>query len=430
MRSLAVVRTAVDRSLCDQAKAIYSRPMSERTQVAIIGAGPAGLLLGQLLHRQGIEAVVIEARSRSYVEARIRAGVLEQGTMDVLREAGVGERMDREGLRHGGIYLCFDHALHHIPMSELTNGRAVMIYGQTEVVKDLIAARLAVGAPLWFECDDVSIDGLEQDEPVVRYTRQGSEIVLRCDFVAGCDGFHGICRSAIPQDVLSVWGREYPYAWLGILADVAPSTDELIYAYSDRGFALHSMRSPTLSRLYVQVDPDDDIANWPDERIWAELHARLASDGWDLNEGAVLEKGITPMRSFVAAPMRYRSLLLAGDAAHIVPPTGAKGLNLAVADVTVLAHALTDHLQQGSDTALEEYSDRCLGRVWRAQHFSWWMTTMLHSDPHDDAYGAKLQRSQLEYVTRSTAAATSLAENYVGLSLERTAPVTSSIANG
>jgi p-hydroxybenzoate 3-monooxygenase len=402
---------------------MLGRVISERTQVAIIGAGPAGLLLGQLLHLQGIDAVIVEARSREYVEARIRAGVLEQGTMEVLREAGVGERMDREGLLHGGIYLCFDHALHHIPMSELTGGRAVMIYGQTEVVKDLIAARIEAGAPLLFECEDVSINGLDDDEPVVRYTHAGDEHELRCDIVAGCDGFHGVCRSAIPDDELSVWGRDYPYAWLGILADVAPSTDELIYAYSDRGFALHSMRSPTRSRLYVQVDPDEDIANWPDDRIWSELHQRLASEGWELNEGPVLEKSITPMRSFVAAPMRYRSLLLAGDAAHIVPPTGAKGLNLAVADVTVLAEALVAHLSHGSDAGLDEYSDRCLARVWRAQHFSWYMTTMLHLDSTDDEYGRQLQRSQLRYVTGSTAAATSLAENYVGLTLAQTAPI-------
>jgi p-hydroxybenzoate 3-monooxygenase len=403
--------------------------MSERTQVAIIGAGPAGLLLGQLLHLQGIDAVILEARSREYVEARIRAGVLEQGTMEVLREAGVGERMDREGLLHGGIYLCFDHALHHIPMSELTGGRAVMIYGQTEVVKDLIAARLEAGAPLRFECSDVSLSGIDEDEPVVRYTHEGDEYELRCEIVAGCDGFHGVCRGTIPEDELQVWGRDYPYAWLGILADVAPSTDELIYAYSDRGFALHSMRSPTRSRLYVQVDPDEDIENWPDDRIWSELHQRLASEGWELNEGPVLEKSITPMRSFVAAPMRYRSLLLAGDAAHIVPPTGAKGLNLAVADVTVLAEAVVAHLSHGSDSGLDEYSDRCLTRVWRAQHFSWYMTTMLHLDSTDDEYGRQLQRSQLRYVTGSTAAATSLAENYVGLTLAQTAPI-GSVADG
>jgi p-hydroxybenzoate 3-monooxygenase len=399
--------------------------MAQRTQVAIIGAGPAGLLLGQLLHREGIEAVILEARSRAYVEARIRAGVLEQGTMEVLREVGVGERMDREGLLHGGIYLCFDNTLHHIAMSELTSGRSVMIYGQTEVVKDLIAARLDAGEPLLFECQDVAVDGLEEDQPVVRYTHDGAAHELRCDIVAGCDGFHGICRPTIPADRLSIWQREYPYAWLGILADVAPSTDELIYAYSDRGFALHSMRSRTRSRLYVQVDPHEEIANWPDDRIWEELHARLASEGWSLTEGPVLEKSITPMRSFVAAPMRYRTLLLAGDAAHIVPPTGAKGLNLAVADVTVLAHALVEHLRDGSDAGLDEYSDRCLARVWRAQHFSWWMTTMLHDDPTGDDYGRRLQRSQLDYVTSSAAAATSLAENYVGLPLSQTLPARS-----
>ena len=307
--------------------------------MAIIGAGPAGLLLGQLLHRQGIEAVILEARDRDYVEARIRAGVLEQGTIDVLREAGVGERMDREGLRHGGIYLCFDDSLHHIPMSELTDGRAVMIYGQTEVVKDLIAARLADGRPAAVRVRATS------RSTASRPTSRSSTTPTRAPTTScaatsspAATAFTASAAAPIPEDVLQIWGREYPYAWLGILADVAPSTDELIYAASDRGFALHSMRSPTRSRLYVQVDPDEDIANWPDDRIWSELHQRLASPGWELTEGPVLEKSITPMRSFVAAPMRYRSLVLAGDAAHIVPPTGAKGLNLAVADVTVLAH--------------------------------------------------------------------------------------------
>ena len=389
--------------------------------MAIIGAGPAGLLLGRLLERQGIDTVIIEARSRAYAEARIRAGVLEQGTVDILRQAGVGERLDRDGLRHGGIYLRFDDTLHHIPMDELTGGRAVTIYGQTEVVKDLIAARVQTGAPLLWECADVSVDGLDDAEPIVRFTHDGTTRELRCDIVAGCDGFHGICRSAIPG--LRVWQREYPFAWLGILADVAPSTDELIYAHSERGFALHSMRSPHVSRLYIQVDPAEDIADWPDDRIWSELHARLASPGWSLTEGPVTDKSITPMRSFVAAPMRHRSLLLAGDAAHIVPPTGAKGLNLAVADVIVLAEAIGDRLQRGSDAGLDSYSDRCLARVWRAQHFSWWMTTMLHTDPAHDPYGVELQLSQLRYVAGSTAAAASLAENYVGLSLAETAGV-------
>ena len=393
----------------------------ERTQVAIVGAGPAGLLLGQLLHRQGIDAVIVEARSRAYVEARIRAGVLEQGTIEVLREAGVGERMDREGLPHGGIYINYEGLRHHIPMSELTGGRGVMIYGQTEVVKDLIAARLKDDAPLLFDCSEVAADGITSDEPVVRYTHDGQEHELSCDLIAGCDGFHGVCRTAIPNDFLTTWGREYPFAWLGILADVPPSTDELIYAQHERGFALHSMRSPTVSRLYIQVDPAEKIEDWSDERIWSELHTRLASEGWELTEGPVTEKSITPMRSFVASPMRYRRLLLAGDAAHIVPPTGAKGLNLAVADVTVLAEALTEHFRHVSDAALDEYSDRCTARVWRAQHFSWWMTTMLHQDPGADAYARELQRSQLRYTCASEAAMTSLAENYVGLRLQETA---------
>jgi p-hydroxybenzoate 3-monooxygenase len=390
-----------------------------RTQVAIIGAGPAGLLLGHLLHRHGVETVILEARSREYCEARIRAGVLEQGTRDVLREAGLGERMEREGLVHGGIYLRFDGRSHHIPMSELTNGRAVTIYGQTEVVKDLIAARLETGHPLFFECDEVSVQGLDTDAPLIRFVHDGHEQEVRCEIVAGCDGFHGVCRPTIPTGVLRAWEREYPFAWLGILADVAPSTDELIYAAHERGFALHSLRTPSISRLYLQVNPDDDVADWPDARVWAELQIRLATDGWTLDEGPVLEKLITPMRSFVAAPMRYRSLFLAGDAAHIVPPTGAKGLNLAVADVTVLAQALVARFADGSDAGLEEYSDRCLRRVWRAQHFSWWMTTMLHTDPADDAYGLELRHSQLDYVCTSAAAATTLAENYVGLPLER-----------
>jgi p-hydroxybenzoate 3-monooxygenase len=317
-------------------------PSHERTQVAIIGAGPAGLLLGHLLHRHGIEAVVLESRSRAYCEARIRAGVLEQGTRDVLLEAGLGERMRREGLLHGGIYLRFGGRSHHIPMTELTHGRAVTIYGQTEVVKDLIAARIDARAPLRFECTDVRVEGLEGDQPIVSYHHNGREHELRCEMIAGCDGFHGVCRPAIPASVLREWERVYPYAWLGILAAVAPSTDELIYAAHERGFALHSMRSPQLSRLYLQVDPDDDVINWPDRRVWEELQTRFAADSWELQEGPVLEKSITPMRSFVAAPMRYGSLLLAGDAAHIVPPTGAKGLNLAVADVTVLAAALAD----------------------------------------------------------------------------------------
>ncbi len=382
-----------------------------------MGAGPAGLLLGQLLHRHGIECVIVEARGREYCEARIRAGVLEQGTRDLLVEAGVGERMEREGLVHGGIYLRFDGQSHHIPIDELTGGRAVTIYGQTEVVKDLIAARLAIDAPLHFDCTDVELDGLASSEPRVRYRHGGDDHELRAEIIAGCDGFHGVCRQAIPAGVLKVWERTYAYAWLGILANVTPSTDELIYARHNQGFALHSMRSPSVSRLYIQVPPGDSIARWSDDRVWEQLHLRLGYEGWSLREGPVTEKSITPMRSFVAAPMRYGRLFLAGDAAHIVPPTGAKGLNLAVADVAVLAEALVDNLVSGSDTGLSEYSDRCLDRVWRAQHFSWWMTQMLHVDPHADQYDAQLQRSELRHVCSSRAAATSLAENYVGLPL-------------
>jgi p-hydroxybenzoate 3-monooxygenase len=388
-----------------------------RTQVAIIGAGPAGLVLGRLLELEGIDSVILEARSRDYVEHRIRAGVLEQGTADLLTAAGVGERMRTEGLVHEGIELRFGGRSHRIALTELSRGRSVTIYGQTEVVKDLIRARLDTGAPLLFDVGDVRLAGLESEAPVVGYTHGGAERELRCDVVAGCDGFHGVCRESIPNGALEVRTREYPFAWLGILADVAPSTDELIYAYHERGFALHSLRSPELSRLYVQCDPHDDIEAWPDERIWEELHARLATDdGWSLAEGPLLEKGITPMRSFVAEPMRHGRLFLAGDAAHIVPPTGAKGLNLAVADVRVLAEALTAWFRRGDVSALDGYSRRALRRVWRAEHFSWWMTSMLHRfERDDDGFEARLQLAQLEYVCSSEAAATTLAENYVGL---------------
>jgi len=392
---------------------------AERTEVAIVGAGPAGLVLGRMLERNGVENVILEARDRDYVEGRIRAGVLEQGTVEVLHEVGVAARLEREGLVHGGIYINVDGARQHIPMATLT-GRSVTIYGQTEVVKDLIAARLDDGAPLRFECQVTGLDRLDGARPVVRYTDQtGRECELAAAFVAGCDGFHGPCRAAIPERVLRTWTRDYPFAWLGILADVAPSTDELIYAHHEHGFALHSMRSPEVSRLYLQVSPDESLQRWPEDRIWSELATRLGVEGWTLHPGPILERSVTPMRSFVAAPMRYGPLLLAGDAAHIVPPTGAKGLNLAVADVAVLAHALVKRLRGGDATALDAYSDRCLERVWRAQHFSWWMTMMLHVDAEMSPYDRQLQRSQLQYVSSSRAAQTSLAENYVGLPLGR-----------
>src|SRR5579875_1413133 len=406
--------------------------VAERTQVAIIGAGPAGLLLGRLLSRAGIDAVILEARSRDYVEARIRAGVLEQGTVDVLHRVGVAERLDREGLRHGGIYLSFDGVRHHVAMDELTDGRAVTVYGQTEVVKDLIAARLAEGLPLRFEAAEVRIEGVD-DSPIVRYRHDGADRELRADVIAGCDGFHGVCRETVAGAV-QIWERSYPFAWLGILVDAAPATDELIYARHPEGFSLYSMRSPTVSRLYLQVAPEESIDNWSEDRIWSQLHARQDGDGFAVNEGPVTEASITPMRSFVAAPMRHGNLFLAGDAAHIVPPTGAKGLNLAVADVTVLARALVARFRDGDEAPLAAYSDRCLARVWRAQHFSWWMTTMLHTDPGDDAYGAELALSQLRYVASSRAQATALAENYVGLPLERTvpdpAPLAAEVARG
>jgi p-hydroxybenzoate 3-monooxygenase len=386
-----------------------------RTQVGIVGAGPAGLVLAHLLHLQGIESVVLEARDREYVQQRVRAGVLEQNTVDLLRGAGVAERLDREGIVHHGIELRFDGEGHRIALSELTGGRAIWIYGQQEVVKDLIAARVATGAPLLFEVADVAVHDLDGDAPRITYTSaDGTSHELTCDVIAGCDGFHGICRPAVGADRLRIAEREYPFGWLGILADVAPSTEELIYAYHDRGFAMHSLRSPTLSRLYLQVDPQDDIANWPDDRIWEELHRRFEAPGWSLTEGPIIEKGITPMRSFVAAPMRRGRLFLAGDAAHIVPPTGAKGLNLAVNDVRVLADALSAYFAGGSTTGLDAYSDACLQRVWRVQDFSTFMTTLLHRLDGDD-FDAGLQRARLRYVTTSEAAARSLAENYVGL---------------
>jgi p-hydroxybenzoate 3-monooxygenase len=388
------------------------------TQVGIVGAGPAGLLLAHLLRLRGIESVVLEARDRAYVEARVRAGVLEQGTVDLLSEAGVGDRLRREGLVHQGLELRFDGRGHRIDLSELTGGRAITVYGQQEVVKDLIAARLDAGGELLFEVDDVTLHDLEGEAPTVRFRHDGSERELRCAVVAGCDGFHGVCREAIPAGTLSVCEREYPFAWLGILAEVAPSSEELIYCYHERGFALHSMRSPRLTRLYLQCAPDADVAEWPDERIWDELRTRLATDDrWTLGEGPIVEKGVTPMRSFVVEPLRFGRLFLAGDAAHIVPPTGAKGLNLAVADVRVLSEALGAWFAQGDSAGLDAYSETCLRRVWRVQHFSWWMTSMLHRFPGDDPFDGRLQRSQLRYVCSSRAAATTLAENYVGLEL-------------
>ena len=386
-----------------------------RTQVGIVGAGPAGLLLSHLLALHGIDSVLVETRSRAYCEARQRAGLLEAGTVELLRAAGLGHRMDAEGLEHDGIYLQFAGERQHLDFRDLTGGRWVTIYAQTEIVKDLIQSRLAAGAAVEFEVSGTEVADLDTDTPALRYTdAAGHRHEVRCDVIAGCDGFHGICRDSMPAGLVSVAERAYPYAWLGILALVPPSTDELIYSRHQHGFSLHSMRNPQVSRLYLQVPADDDIALWPDDRIWAELQTRLGMPGWDLKEGPIAEKAITPMRSFVATPMRYRRLFLAGDAAHIVPPTGAKGLNLAIGDVAMLTRALTSMLRDGDSTLADSYSGTCLARVWRATHFSWWMTSMLHVEPGPDAFGGQLQLAQLRYVTTSRAAATTLAENYTG----------------
>jgi p-hydroxybenzoate 3-monooxygenase len=387
---------------------------TERTQVGIVGAGPAGLLLSHLLARAGIESVVLEARSRAYIEQRVRAGVLEQPTVELLRSVGLGERLDAEGMAHEGISLRFDGGDHRIDFADLT-GRGIVVYGQQEVVKDLVAARTGAGADVRFEVSGVAVDGLDGD-PVVTFVQDGRRHELACAVIAGCDGFHGITRGAYaPQ----VFDRTYPFAWLGILAKAAPTHHELVYARHDRGFALYSMRSPEVTRLYLQVPPDTDPDSWSDARIWDELAVRLATDGFTLNHGPVLEKGVTAMRSFVAEPMRHGRLFLAGDAAHIVPPTGAKGMNLAIADVAVLAEALTAFLRGGDERGIDAYSDVCLRRVWRAEHFSWWMTSMLHVVDDGDAFAARLQLSQLRYTVSSRAAATSLAENYVGLPFAR-----------
>ena len=386
-----------------------------RTQVAIIGAGPAGLLLSHLLHLAGIDSVVLERSSKAHVQERIRAGVVEAPSAQLLREVGLGTRMDAEGLPHHGISLRFDGADHRIALTDLT-GSTIVVYGQQEIVKDLIAAREAAGAQLFFEVTEVAVHDVTTDAPrLTCRDADGNALEVECAIIAGCDGFHGVSRAAIPAGARQVYQRDYPFAWLGVLARTAPSHDELIYTYHDDGFALHSMRSPELTRLYLQVGPDEQLSSWSDARIWDQLHTRLAADGFTLNEGPLVERGITAMRSFVLEPMRHGRLFLAGDAAHIVPPTGAKGMNLAIADVRLLAEAVTAFLTRNDERDLEVYSERCLRRVWRAEHFSWWMTSMLHQFPDNDAFQRRLQLSQLRYTVSSTAAATSLAENYVGL---------------
>ena len=386
-----------------------------RTQVGIVGAGPAGLLLSHLLHLHGISSVVLETRDREYVERRVRAGVLEQGTTDLLREAGVGERLDVEGLRHEGIELRFDGEGHRVPMTELT-GRAITVYGQQEVVKDLIARRLDDGGDVRFDVSDVRVDGISSGSPNIAFRHEGRDSELVCDVVAGCDGFHGTSRRAVPDGVLRTFERTYPFAWLGILAEASPAVDELVYCSHERGFALYSMRSPQVSRLYLQVPSDADVEDWPDGRVWEELATRFALSGsdWRPTEGPVFEKGVTPMRSFVTEPMQHGRLLMAGDAVHIVPPTGAKGMNLAVNDVRLMARALDAWFSTGDDTLVQSYTRDALRRVWKAQHFSWWMTSMLHRFDGDDPYQHRLQVAQLRNVVDSTAYATALSEHYVG----------------
>ena len=389
---------------------------SFRTQVGILGAGPAGLMLSHLLHLRGIDSVVLENRTRTYVQERVRAGVLEQGTVDLLKEAGVGERLMKQGLVHHGIELRFNRHRHRIPLSDLTGGRTITIYGQNEIVKDLTDARLSARGRIFFGADDVRVADFGSSRPRIFFRANGEAFEVACDFIAGCDGFHGVCRPSIPQHAVRFYERTYPFAWLGILAEVAPSVNEVTYCRSERGFALQSMRSPELTRLYLQCSPTEDLNAWSDDRIWDELQLRLATDdGWTLNRGPIIQKGITEMRCFVVEPMSYGTLFLAGDAAHIVPPTGAKGLNLAVADVMVLASAFHAFYHSGSRQLLDSYSDTCLRRVWKVQRFAWWMTSMLHRFDEENAFDRRRQLAELDYVTTSQAAVQSLAENYVGL---------------
>ena len=395
-----------------------------RTQVAIIGAGPSGLLLGQLLHKAGIDAVILERQSADYVLGRIRAGVLEQVCVDLLDEAGVGQRMHREGLVHGGFDMLFQGARHRIDMQSLTGGKTVMVYGQTEVTRDLMQARAQAGLPTVYSAHNVSVHDFDGQQPVVRYETAGpdgsrQQHALHCDFVAGCDGFHGVCRASVPEQSVTEYEKVYPFGWLGILADVPPVSHELIYANTERGFALCSMRSETRSRYYVQCDLTDKVEQWSDEAFWAELRKRLDPQAREqLITGPSIEKSIAPLRSFVAEPMRFGRMFLAGDAAHIVPPTGAKGLNLAASDVKYLSSALIEHYREKSDAGITHYSDRCLRRVWKAERFSWWFTSLMHRFPDSAGFGQKVQEAELDYLVHSEAASRSLAENYVGLPLD------------
>ena len=387
-----------------------------RTQVAILGAGPAGLFLSLLLDRLGIDSVIVELHTRQHIEERVRAGLLEHNTVQLMHELGVGARLRRQGLEHGGIELRFNGRGHRIDFRDLAAGKCVTIYAQHEVIKDLVAARLAAKKPILFEATGARLYALDSPHPYLTFEQNGVALRLDCDFIAGCDGFHGVSRSAIPDGVLTIYDRDYPFGWLGILAQAPPASKELVYVHHDRGFALLSMRSPEISRLYLQCTPEEDLALWPDDRIWKELQTRFATDdGWQLMEGPITQKAVTGMRSFVVEPMQHGRLFLAGDAAHIVPPTGAKGLNLAVADVCVLAEALGAFYSRGSFDLLARYSAVCLRRVWKVQRFSWWMTQLLHRFPVDHPFDHRRQLADLDYVTGSRAASQSLAENYVGL---------------
>ncbi len=390
-----------------------------RTQVGIVGAGASGLMLGHLLHLAGIDSIILETATSAHVIERVRAGVLEQSTVDLLCESGLGGRLRREGMRHDGIYIAFAGNRHRIDMAGLTGGRGITIYGQNKVVRDLLEARAASGRPILFEVSDVTLHGLDTAAPGVRFVHDGSALEIRCDYIAGCDGSHGVSRSSVPAAALTCFERSYPFGWLGVLAAAPPTSAELVYSLHARGFALFSMRSPQVTRLYLQCAADEDIDDWPDSRIWDELQTRLSTrDGWAPAPGPITQKGVTGMRSFMVEPMRYGRLCLAGDAAHIVPPTGAKGLNLAMADVWRLAHALEERLRGGSDRVLDDYSVRGLRRAWRAQRFSWWMTTMLHRAEGESRFDERRRLADLEYLVGSTAAMTSLAENYVGLPLD------------
>jgi p-hydroxybenzoate 3-monooxygenase len=390
-----------------------------KTKVGIVGAGPSGLLLSQLLHRAGIESVVVEQRSRSYVEARIRAGVLEQVATDLLDECGVGARMRREGLVHDGFDILFDGTRHRVDMKGLTGGKSVMVYGQTEVTKDLIDARAAEGGKVVFEAEGVAVHDFMSGKPRITYKKDGKAEVVECDFIAGCDGFHGVCRQSVPQGTLRTYEKVYPYGWLGILSRTPPVSHELIYVSSERGFALFSMRSAQVSRIYIQCAPDEDVEKWPDDRFWDEAKRRLdPATAAKLVTGPSIEKSVTPMRSFVAEPMRFGQLFLAGDAAHIVPPTGAKGLNLAATDVRVLSKALIEYYGSGRTQLMDAYSEICLRRIWKAERFSWWMTSLMHFPADGDMFQRQMQLAEMRYLFSSRAAMTALAENYVGLPLE------------